>query len=791
MNTALDWLLGLDRIRLSEGGAISLRFATPPAPWIMLFGAVAAALAVWLVYRREALPIRWRWSLMVLRFGAVMTVLFVCGRPMLVLSRTRVEPSYVAVLVDRSASMAVQDAAGDGGQEPETSRWAAALRRLTHGESGLLGQLIDRHEVGVWTFGQDTLQAGEARSTDELGAISRTLVQLESDDPRTNLGRAMRQVLRETLGRRVAAFVVVSDGRQTEPVELEPVLAQAAARSIPVHTIAAGSTAARSELAMVSVWAPEEVFVRDTVAVQFSATASGIPESTTVNVELIDEVTGDLLASTSEVLAPEQVSFQGDLQFKPPRVGRSGLIVRLAPLPGELNVKNNEAHASIHAHDEKIGVLYVESFPRFEYRYLKNLLLRESNIESSCLLLEASPGFPQEGTVPIRRFPRSIEELRAYDVIILGDVDPRSDWLTPSQQAMLVDFVSVYGGGLAFVAGDRNMPRSLRQTPLEKLLPVEIDPRFSGKYDTVLTDPFLPRMTPEGRNSALLRLEADEASNERTLSSMPGFLWYAQVAGARPGATVLAVHPSVRVETGELPLAVIGRFGVGRTFYLGTDEWWRWRQYAGDIYYDTIWLQVIRTLARGKKLGISNPWRLETDHRQYELGDEVVVQLSIHEEVPPVRLSEVPITVSDLSDAPLDRLILKPQAGAERLWQGRFIPRRAGNLVLSAAAPMTSGPAGPMAARKLTRAITVSPHDPEQARLEADFELLRLAAARTGGEFQVLGDDGSSLIEKIPDRSVQIADDVEESIWDTWLMLGLFVTLMSTEWALRRARGLA
>lgn len=805
MNVALDWLLGLQRIRLADGEAVSLRFAAPPAPWIMLFGAIAAALAVWLVYRREILPTRSRWMLMLLRFGAVMTVLFVCGRPMLVLSRTRVEPSYVALLLDRSSSMSTDDEAIDPEGVPhpthdlslnatrshDPSRWQKVLAKLSEDEDGLLSEIVKKHELGIWTFGIGTARIGDARTVEDTGEILGALETLSPDESRTNLGRAIRQVLRETQGRRVAGVVVISDGRQTEPVEIEPVLAQASARSIPVYAVAAGSTIVRCDAAMTSVWSPEEVFVRDTVSVQYRATLTGIANQTDLTVELRDEATGTLLASANRQFHPPQAEMEGDLQFKPDRVGQIGLVVRIVPLPGERNIENNEARTTLLAHDEKIGVLYVESYPRFEYRYLKNLLLREPNIESSCLLLEATPGFPQEGTLPIRRFPRSVEELRAYDVVILGDVDPRGDWLSPVQQSMLVDFVSLDGGGLIFLAGERNMPRSLRQTPLEKLLPVEIDPRFTGRHDVSLTEPFLPRRTPEGRLSTLLRLEADEVRNEHTYSAMPGFIWYAVVAGVRPGATVLAVHPTARVEAGELPMAVLGRFGVGRTFYSGTDEWWRWRQYSGDIYYDTIWLQIIRTLARGKKLGCTNPWRLETDQRRYELGDEVRVRLSLQDDSPAAQLPEAVITVRDASNLLVGRLSLRPPPGTNQLWQGEFVPRSSGNLSLTASAPHVPGRFGTAGSRTLTRSITVAPHDPEQARLEADHELLRLVAGRTGGSFYQLSDDLKQLAAVLADRSVQIADDVEEPIWDTWLILILLFVLLSTEWALRRARGLA
>ena len=42
----------------------------------------------------------------------------------------------------------------------------------------------------------------------------------------------------------------------------------------------------------------------------------------------------------------------------------------------------------------------------------------------------------------------------------------------------------------------------------------------------------------------------------------------------------------------------------------------------------------------------------------------------------------------------------------------------------------------------------------------------------------------------IPDRSIQIPDDVSEPLWDSRLFLILFTGFVSLEWILRKAFGL-
>src|SRR5205814_3449578 len=106
---------------------------------------------------------------------------------------------------------------------------------------------------------------------------------------------------------------------------------------------------------------------------------------------------------------------------------------------------------------------YVAGYPRWEYRYIKNEMIRDKTVDISCLLTSADPSFKQEGDQahdnfpgPITRFPESIEELLAYDVVLFGDVDPRQ--FSDAQLQLITDFVAKRGGGFGMVAGSRYSP---------------------------------------------------------------------------------------------------------------------------------------------------------------------------------------------------------------------------------------------------------------------------------------------------------------------------------------------
>ena len=61
----------------------------------------------------------------------------------------------------------------------------------------------------------------------------------------------------------------------------------------------------------------------------------------------------------------------------------------------ELIPENNEISAPISVRKEQLKVLVVESYPRWEYRYLRNALERDPGVELTCLLFH--PKLPQVG----------------------------------------------------------------------------------------------------------------------------------------------------------------------------------------------------------------------------------------------------------------------------------------------------------------------------------------------------------------------------------------------------------
>jgi uncharacterized membrane protein len=255
----------------------------------------------------------------------------------------------------------------------------------------------------------------------------------------------------------------------------------------------------------------------------------------------------------------------------------------------------------------KIKLLYVDGYPRWEYRYLSKAMLRDPVIDVSCLLTSADPGYAQRADPPdpktgfpgpIDKFPNSPELLAKYDVVLLGDVDPRE--FSDGQFRTLSEFVTEKGHGLGMIAGPRFSPAAYRSTRLAELLPVGLDQVRRGEERQGEGAEFRPVLTAEGAASPAFRMLVDPAAGGTSLrSDVPPLYWYAH--GVRPakGSRVLVTHPTDKCPDGSAaPLLVVGSHGKGRTMFVAVDDVWRWRFGGDEEAYLIFWHELVSDLAR-------------------------------------------------------------------------------------------------------------------------------------------------------------------------------------------------
>ena len=812
-----DWLLGARALRFDDPG-VHFAFSLQLAAWEWFLVAVAAAIVAWWSYRRLDGP---RWSRVALSGVRSLTLLLLvflaCG-PKLTRPNETVERDWVLFLVDRSSSLRIADTELDGARTTRDAQLRAFLSR----QAIPLHKLADTKNV-LWLgfdSGAYELRAPSARAGDTASPVI-------LDAPvgrRTDLGGAIESGLSRLAARPISGVVVFSDGRASDQLP-RPLLRRLVSEHIPVMTVPLGSAEPLSDIAVRSAQGPGVAFVNDNVPIEVELERTGaLARAARTPIELVDTLTGAVLlrrevdwpAAPADSDQKQRLTLSGTGAV----AGNSRWAVRLVPETPDLVPDNNEQAVTIDLVDRPLNVLYLDGYPRWEYRYLKNLLSREKSVQFAAMLLASGRRYLTEGSLNLDALPNSPAEWERFDVLVMGDVRP--EIFTPEQLQQIKQRVSVGGAGLIWIAGEAAVPAAWRGTPLSDLLPIALGPSDAIRpWDRDITI----RPTPLADRLGVMRLTPlpqDDGTFWPTSVSDPASNWsrlrWVQRIDAsqlKPAAEAVAIAVPV-VDSGlapaqPTPAVITMRFGAGRVLYVATDEIWRWRFGRGEDYPERFWLQMVRLLGRESVARSGRPAILEASPARSEVARPVRITLELQDQAlldaaPAsigVRITKVgetgqaakPTPDPDAPPAPTPtptptsgtELTLRPalgEASGRRNFVGVWIPQGTGRYRVTATDPLLSS-------FNLTADAEVWLADDELRRPETDHPLLAQLSRDTGGSV-LKGDELARLERLLPKREVRVAlAPDEQTLWDAPLSLILLLGLLLIEWVGRRLIRLA
>jgi len=840
MKRIIEWIFGLERGFLNQEGDYHIQY-NPRWPgqeglnelmtkmgigpyavqlWNFVLVGLILALVVY-VYRREGRSKTVRISLAGVRLLILGFLLFLLNMPVFTISQSREEPSVLAVMVDDSISMRVKDVPPAGGAvagaEPVT-RLDAVRAVLTADQNKFLADLGRTHTLRFYKFSQNAApvaaQAAAAKDDTKDGGTAadpkvapaalygptlQALAALKAEGKGTQVLASLRTVVEDLQGQRLAGVVMITDGRSTPKEMIPEQIAVLKNFGHKIYPVIVGSDKAPRDLAIDSVNVQDAAFEGDIVNIKTTIRGTGYPPGHRVKLTAINAKTKIPLRRADGKPVEKEVTIDPDkpqeveLQWKPDRVDTVDIDVVLSKEPGELDDENNNRAVQVAVLDAKLNVLYVDGYPRWEYRYIKNEMIRDVTVNISCLLTSADPTFAQEGDPPtpdgfpgpIKRFPESIEEILKYDVVIFGDVDPRQ--FTDAQLQLIKDFVSKRGGGFGLISGPKHAPVAYKNTAIEDLLPVFIN-RVEDARKESIPDGWRPELTKDGLESSVFRFFEDKARTAKFIKDeMEPLFWFSKGVQVKPGVgETYAQHPGhVGPDGKRTPILVLGRYGAGRTLFSGVDDTWRWRFYTGESVFDTYWIQQFRYLARSKKLG-QRKLTFGSNRPAYDQFEQVQLSLRI---LDPQLLTQLPdqipveIVKSDEPNAVPQKEMLVKQEGQVDYYIASYTADRTGKFTAKLP-PITSG----VAAMEIP--ITVSEPKLEFNQPQVDRTLMTRLAAETNGAAMDLEKAPAELPNMILSAAKQIPVDVSEPLWNKDRALWIFVLLLTGEWVLRKTYGM-
>jgi hypothetical protein len=805
MRRLIETLLNIRQSSWTQGGQWKLEWLSMPRHDVALLLAATAAAVVWVViflYRREGKNVHpvARWSLVALRLMVLAGVLVMLLEPVIVFQKTEYVPSNLIVLSDQSDSMGLNDAYTDVGSAAAAASalklagGAADLRKYTRRElasralaTGLLSALasngdriIRRHDF-----------AGKLSSSSASTRPAAAATQPDADRAETAIGAAVREAIAAYQGQPIAGILLVTDGQSNTGESPTRAAEFAGAEGVPVVSLAMGTVQGPRWAKLTKIDVSPVVFVRDPNPLHVLVESRGMAHqpATVVLERSRDGGPWEEIGRQPIVLEETGQVQTATFDFKEDRPAKLQLRATLEDAGPELRTDDHSAITDVRAIRQKIKVLFIagETFPEVEF--IRAMLLRDTGIAASTWLQTADADYEQPGNPRLLRLPATAEELNDYDCIILYDPDPN---LWPSEYSqLLTDFVAKEGGGLIFIAGERNT-KDLFDRPDDPalswlgLLPVTVEPGLYHSDASVKLSsesPWKLDITPEGKTDPIFTFSDRPEENENILESLPGMFWHFPVTRAKPGATVLARHgdPRMRNEHGPHVLLATQLVGPGRTFFVGFDSTYRWR-YLDDRYFDSFWAHMVDRAGRSKQLGGRYPYTLSTDRTTYRPGSQVT--LTARFDNPADRDSGLDMLHGQvqIGDDPPTELSLLPRAGDPSAFDTTFPVDKAGVHFVRVWAGDADNRAG---ARAATLQVPVELPNPEFDNPVQDPTTLQAIARASGGAVFSLAD-----LSKIPEafkiRKVARTLEDRQEIWDAPLIFGSVLAAIIAEWVLRK-----
>jgi uncharacterized membrane protein len=747
-------------------------FAHPLPWWLAALIAGAIAGVTYLEYRRPLSPLRraQRATLVALRIVALASLVLFLFRPVALLPPSGARDAIVPVVIDVSRSMRLADADGQ-------TRLARAVSLL---KNELGEPLTSRFRVELFS-------AGDRLAPARLDGVA-------ADARRSDLVGALAGVSERFRGQRVAGIVLLSDGGDTgghggPGGAGRPAGADGNGGGPPVFAIGIGSPDGLRDREVLGITASDPRLDQASIDLHVTAVSSGFGR-TPFTLRVL--ANGQPLDARRVVPPADGSPVEEVFTVSPDLLNATVYTAEIPRDEAEPVAENNARSVLVSPAGRKRRVLIVEGAPGFEHSFMTRAWARDAGLEIDSVTRKGKNAdgqdtfFVQAGAgraaALTSGFPSKREQLYAYDALAIANVE--ADFFTRAQLAMVADFVGERGGGLLLLGGRSFAQRGLTGTPLEDVLPVELNDRRGGLARASLGSIDLPAhnkmtLTADGETHPIMRIGASTDETRKLWAALPALAASAPVGGPRPGATVLAL--TTAPGGGTFPVVAVQPYGRGRSMVFAGEASWRWKMLvpSADRSYEFFWRQAARWLSSSAP----DPVAIAVPDAS-EPGDTIAVDVTARD----AAFAPVP-------DAAIDATLTSPGGATEPI-RLRRTDATSGRFTAAVAA----GPAGlyrvhadaKRAALPLGSAdrwVYLGGADREWSDPRLNEGFLRRIARNSGGRY-VRAAEAARVPSWLQAAVPQNAAPERRDLWHEPWAFALLVTVLSAEWILRRRWGL-
>lgn len=843
------------------------RFAVYGCAWPLWFGALIMGGCVELSlisfeFEKRAVAPRLGRAIMLLRAAAIAIVTLILMQPVVVRYIGKKITRRVAVVVDESTSMRFVDRQWQpreylgfavragvlrsdilaqvdsnkldaaelwGGVDQaqrdsivelcSTTRLHLACSLLTapdHSGAVLLDKLEERYDVDVFSLGRGLRNLSAADLSQGMITVKDPNFNAAYFQSGTDYTRALEDVLKKIPSEELAGVLVLSDGIHNADTSVRPVTHRLAAQGVVVSSVLIGGTQLPFDIALADVLVPESIFLGDKLRFLVTVKATGAIGK---HVKLSISNNGVVLDQVEMDISSDDWQRELRLSHEPTNNCVMRYEVKVDTLDGELFDDNNLWQSDVAVSDDRINVLLVDSSPRWEFRYLRNLFFgRDKSVHLQSWLIKPDALADMEKSVlpaasAARKFgdaesggwPENESDWRAFDVIVLGDIEPAS--LPVEIQEHIRGCVADRGALLVMVGGASAMPHAYpADSIISKLAPFTV--RAAPDYWRAPEDSYKLELTSVGKSHPVMLQSDSLLENEELWSSLENFHWRLPVT-AKQGSEVLAIavtpddslekvltdarqavaHLEERMNyRNRRALIVAQRYGRGKVLGLAFDRTWRLRYRVGDTRHHRFWGQVMRWGLGERLRAGADKFRIGTDRLVYSPTDSVNVMARVLDEsYAGVEDAELSAVISSEEGGTETKFTLNPRQGANGFYETLLPPISVGGAYVLKVFrdDMTDQPAV-----ETSFLVTESRRPVEMGVVKPQRETLEILAKGTGGTVALPGEEMALALGFGEGKGI-VRERLEFALWNSPWVLLLLALLLTTEWILRKRGGLA
>lgn len=701
--------------------------------WLLLFVGCAGIYLAFLMYRSRLKGMHR--LLLGVRVVALVLLIGLLMEPILALTLHTQRLPLVALLIDDSESMKIADG--------NTPRFEVAKAVLA---DHALENLRDHARVTRFRF-SDVLTP--LREKEELTWTGRA----------TDLASALDGLREQTMGEGLAAVVLISDGGQNLGGRPERAAVDLGA---PVLAVGTGDPVAPKDVSIISAIIDPLGYVGKSFVMQVRVLSSGFEQVRDQVRVLLDD--REVSAQTIALTDGEQTL---EFEIRPERSGRHAFSVQIAAQAGERTVGNNRVVVSTDVLESRVRILILAGSPDADLGYLRRVLQEDANLEVEVLVRTVTAGWQKD----VHRALRTLDE---RDIVALVNAPYKVLAGVPEQK--IVAFVQK-GGGLLALGGDAAFDDGYAHSALVDVLPVQ----FLKSSDTLQERAFALSF-PDSRHP-ILRVSDDPLGDRDAWDALPPLLSYNRVGAAVSNATVLAYHPTERLDGKPMPVLAIRRVGAGKTAIVAYQTFWRhglmmWGDGKTDAVARAFWKNMVRWLVTRDEV---SRLKIMTEKPVYRSGEAVAVHASVFDHLLQPRSSAR--VLARVGDSLGVREVLLRDLGGGR-YAGNLGRFPQGDYELQVQARADDGDLGTGTGR-----FTVGRYSLEYETVRMRAELLGDIATRSGGQYVRPGDLKAAL-DSLVLAPEPVVTHHRVRLWGHEWPLFFLAGLLVFEWTIRRRLGM-